>query len=77
MDGAAGLNASEMFGATDCINGTVLQRDLFGTDYTNYTVLIDVHQKHGPENKYDPVSKVFVCCKNAELLSFPIDWEIL
>jgi hypothetical protein len=44
-----------LFGATDCINGTVLPKAVLGTVPTNYTVLIDVHQKYGPENKLDPV----------------------
>jgi hypothetical protein len=56
IDGGSGLNSTDLFGATDCINGTILPKELFGTYQTNYTVLIDVHRKYGPQNKLDQVT---------------------
>ena len=59
LDGPLALNSSDMFAATDCINGTILPKGIFGKDQTNYTVLIDVHLKHGPEHKLDEVMRSF------------------
>jgi hypothetical protein len=56
IDGGSGLNSTDLFGATDCINGSILPKELFGTYQTNYTVLIDVHRKYGPQNKLDQVT---------------------
>ena len=56
IDNGSGFNLTDMFGATDCINGSILPKEVLGSDLTNYTVLINVHQKHGPDHKLAPVT---------------------
>ena len=71
IDNGSGFNLTDMFGATDCINGSILPKEVLGSDLTNYTVLINVHQKHGPDHKLAPVTTgpillfPFYSCKNS------------
>jgi len=48
VDNGANFNSTNLFGATDCINGSLIPREYFGVKTTNFTVLINVHQKFGP-----------------------------
>jgi hypothetical protein len=65
IDSGSGFNLTDLFGATDCINGSILPKEVMGTEPTNYTMLINVHQKYGPEHKLDQV-RIIICFKNFE-----------